>query len=66
MDLAKKCFNEPSIDNNLQYKKYRNLYNKLIRISKKTYYEEALNANICNSKKTWDILNEVINKKNVI
>jgi hypothetical protein len=63
LNLAKTCFTEPSIDNNLKYKNYRNLYNKLIRISKKSYYEEVLNANIRNSKKTWEILNEVINKK---
>jgi hypothetical protein len=63
MNLSKKCFTEPSVDNNLNYKNYRNLYNKLIRLTKKSYYEEVLKANVNNSKKTWDILNEVINKK---
>jgi hypothetical protein len=41
---------------NLQiHKTYRNLYNKLIRISKKT----SLGEQIQKSKKTWDILREV-------
>jgi hypothetical protein len=63
LNLAKICYTEPSAVNKSKYKDYRNLYNKLIRISKKMYYERVLNENIRNAKKTWEILNEVINKK---
>jgi hypothetical protein len=45
---------------NLQlYRNYRNLYNKLIRASKKMTFGDEINKNSKNPKKTWDILREV-------
>jgi hypothetical protein len=61
--LAKKCFENPSAVNTSAYKMYRNLYNSLIRASKKLYYAKILELNASNFKKTWSILNEAINKK---
>ncbi len=41
-----------------KYKNYRNLYNTLIRKSKSKYFEDSLNENVKNPKKTWEILKE--------
>ena len=45
-----------------RYKDYRNIYNRLIRVSKKSYYEEKLLLNQKNPKKTWETLNESLNR----
>jgi hypothetical protein len=45
----------------MKFKTYRNLYNSLIRTSKKLYYEKTLAKNHNNLKKTWDILRTVTN-----
>jgi hypothetical protein len=37
LKLAKKCFVSPSVENNTACKLYRNMYNNLIRNSKKSY-----------------------------
>jgi Reverse transcriptase (RNA-dependent DNA polymerase) len=60
--LAKLCLVSPSESNNVKYKNYRNMYNSLIRSSKKLYYDNILKLNINNLKKTWSVLNEAINK----
>jgi hypothetical protein len=57
--LHKKSLVCPSAQNVQAYKSYRNLYNKLIRISTKLTLSEAINLNSKNPKKTWDILREV-------
>jgi hypothetical protein len=51
----------PSPVNTTRYKSYRNLFNRLVRLSRKMYYEEQLSANISNLRKTWQILNEALN-----
>jgi hypothetical protein len=57
-DLYKLSVTAPSQRNTEQYKMYRNLYNKLIRISKKTFIESQIDNNKKNPKKLWDILKE--------
>jgi capsular polysaccharide biosynthesis protein len=42
-----------------KFKTYRNLYNTLVRKSKNRYFEENLNANVKNPKKSWELLKEV-------
>jgi hypothetical protein len=63
--LQKKSLVDPNAQTIQAFRDYRNLYNKLIRISKKMSIEENLNKNVKNPKKTWDILREVTmgNKK---
>ena len=41
------------------YKIYRNIYNRLIKASKKLYYEDHLSRNKKNPKKIWELLTEV-------
>ena len=44
---------------------FRTMYNKLIRASKKVYFEESLEKkNKSNLKKCWDVFKETIRKKN--
>jgi hypothetical protein len=58
-ELHKLSLTVPSVDNIQRHKIYRNLYNKLIRASKKLTIGEELRKNSKNPKKTWDILKEV-------
>ena len=44
-----------------RYKRYRNLFNTLVRESKKNYFGTNLNLNKKNPKKTWDLLKEAAN-----
>ena len=52
----------PSLLNISAYKKYRNLYNSIVRKAKKLYFEKQLSANQKNLRKTWQILFSTINK----
>ena len=54
----------PSAENKNIYKKYRNMYNNLVRINKKSYFETNLNDHKNNPKKAWKFLNESINRVN--
>jgi hypothetical protein len=44
------------------YKNYKNKLNHIIKIAKKTYYEEQLIKYKQNSKMIWNTLNELLNK----
>jgi hypothetical protein len=58
-----KCAARNPTENNLNlYKRYRNLYNTLIRASKKLYFESELEKHKNNLKVTWDILRKAIRK----
>jgi hypothetical protein len=57
-ELYKLTITSPSQFNTDKYRSYRNLYNKLIRASKKLHVEGQINSNKKNPKKVWDILRE--------
>ena len=61
--IHKRYLFDPSATNKTTYLNYRNIYNKLIRLSKKEYFADNLSKNKKNPKKTWEIYNEAINKK---
>jgi hypothetical protein len=62
--LHKQSLIDPSPVNVNKFKAYCNLFNTLIRKSKIKFYEDSLNSNVQNPKKTWEILKEVsIGKK---
>ena len=61
LELCKKAAKNRNAESLLAYKNYRNLYNSLLRASKKMYFNDSLNANKKNPKKTWDILKEAAN-----
>jgi len=55
--LGKNSIKMPTHANIQTYKNYRNLYNTLIRTSKKLYFEQQLSFYQSNSKKTWELIN---------
>ena len=50
-------------DNWDKYRTYRNLFNKLIKASKRQHYDNHLKTHAKNSKKTWEILKELTTGK---
>ena len=46
-----------------KYKLYQNKITNLIRMSKKHYYQDYFENNITNMKKTWEAINNLINRK---
>jgi len=61
--LMKASIIDPSAVNVSAFKTFRNLYNKLIRIRKSNYYQEQIELNKSDLKKTWNLIYEVLNKK---
>ena len=63
--LYKIYISKPTFDNKLNYTKYRNNLNLLLRISKKSYITTKINANKDNTKDMWKTLNNLLgrNKK---
>lgn len=45
-----------------KYKSYRNRITDLLRVSKKLHYQNFFNLNSKNPKRTWEGINEIINK----
>ena len=60
--LSKTCLKNPTAANTDQFKRFRNLYNLVIKTAKKLYYEKQLTLNQKNLRKTWQILFSSINK----
>ena len=48
---------------NSKYKIYRNMLTNLIRISKKNYYLSYFSENFNNMRKTWEGINNLLNRK---
>jgi hypothetical protein len=48
---------------NERYTRYRNKICSLIRLSKKTYYQEYFTHNITNMKKTWEGIHEILHRR---
>ena len=48
----------------IQFKTYRNKFNKLKKIIKNKYYHDLLYEHRNNIKKTWEVLRNIIKKKN--
>ena len=47
-----------------QYRAYRNIFNKVVKLSKKLHYLNSIERNAKNPKKTLDILKELTTGKN--
>jgi hypothetical protein len=59
LQLQKISINSPTLENVEKYKRYRNLFNKLVRIRKKEFTLDTLDKNRKNPKKTWEILKDL-------
>jgi len=58
---AKLLENSPA---NIQiYKDFKTVYAKTLRAAKKLYFQQKLEANVKNPKKTWETLNEAMGKE---
>ena len=53
---------DPSDENKFKFKDISKAYNKEIRRAKDDYYERKFEEYVSNSKKTWSLINEVIQK----
>ena len=61
LNLCKVAAKERSVVATENYKKYRNLYNLLLRTSKKMYFDKNFELFKHNPKRTWDLLKEATN-----
>lgn len=62
--LHKQALLDPSAYNISRYRSYRNIYNTVLRLSKKLYFEKNLNENAKNPRKSWELLKEALNSNN--
>jgi hypothetical protein len=60
--LAKLSARIPSPKNKSVYNTYRNMYNRLVRESKKLYFDTEFDKHKSNLKVTWDLLRKAIRK----
>ena len=61
--LYKQFIRNPTLLNEIKYKKYKNKLTHSLRLAKRSYYENKLTLAKSNTKKTWRILNELMNHK---
>ena len=61
--LSKLCLSHPTFLNTVAFKKYRNMYNKIVKAAKKMSYDRLFKKFQSNLSKTWQLIHEVINKK---
>ena len=61
--LYNKFLKSRSIVDENNYKNYKNLFQKLLKKSKSNYYSNQLNKHKSDSKKTWQIINEITGRK---
>ena len=62
--LHKISLKNPSANALLLYKTYRNSYAKVLKASKKMYFQKQLTKHQSDCKKTWEILRKAINNSN--
>ena len=61
--LYNKFLKSRSIVDENNYKNYKNLFQKLLKKSKSNHYSNQLNKHKSDSKKTWQIINEITGRK---
>ena len=61
--LYKELLRSPTSANDFKYKKFKNKLNNLLKISKRSYYDLKFNLAKGNLRATWNLLNQVINRK---
>ena len=57
-----KYLKNKTLNSELEYKTYKNLFEKLKRKAKTNYYQQKLQQNINDPKKTWEIMKEITGK----
>ena len=59
--LYKKYLNKPNVKNKEKYNKYKNLYNRLIKVAKEQYYNELITGTKSSIYKLWEIFGPIVN-----
>jgi hypothetical protein len=62
LKLHKVAIQTPSTVNLQNYRCYRNVYNRLVRASRKWYFDDGLKKAKKDPKKTWKLINEALNR----
>ena len=65
-NLYKKFITCRSVESELKYKQYKNRLTNILRQCEKQYYNEILYKNSKNTKNTWHILNDIMNRKKCV
>ena len=63
ISMEKALFCNPCPASLESFKKFRNLYNRVLRVAKKTFFENELRANQSHAKKSWDLIRLALNKR---
>ena len=61
--LYKRFLNNPTAQTEFLYKCYKNKLNHSLRVAKRLYYGNKIEETKSNIKRTWRLLNEILNKK---
>ena len=62
LSLYNEYLSSRDINKFTEYKHYRNVYNSVLRLAKKLYYEKKVNDNKSNVKNLWKTLNQAIER----
>ena len=60
-NISGRC--EQASENETRYRQHRNILTQVLRDAKRNYYANSFETNKNDGKKTWTLLNEVMNKK---
>jgi hypothetical protein len=62
LTLHKVAIQTPIDENIERYRHYRNVYNSLVRTSRRWYFDDGLKKAKKDPKKTWNLINEALNR----
>ena len=62
--LYKKFIKNPTVLNENEYKRYRNILANVLREAKRLYFKKSFSDSRGNGKETWKVLKEALNSKN--
>ena len=60
--ITERHLQNPTMDRQSVYKSYKNKLNHSLRTAKRLYYEKKLNNVQSNTRATWKVLNEILNR----
>ena len=59
-NLLRKYKQDNTPESKLKFTKYRNILKKSILLAEKSHYASLFAQNICNAKRTWQVINEIL------
>jgi hypothetical protein len=64
--LANRAARFPTIENKSLYSNFRNVYNRVVKESKKLYFDNEFEKHKSNLKVTWDLLRKAMRKNRIL